>query len=82
MSRRRSSNPTRPIHITLPIGLISQIDSQLSYKQTRSGWIQDACRAKFGGSRTVADSTDAQLLAALFTRGVITKEQFDLLTSV
>ena len=81
MSRRRSANPTMPIHITLPITLIQKIDSQLSYKQSRSGWIQDACRTKFGGSRTVGDSTDAQLLAALFTRGVITKEQFDLLTA-
>lgn len=65
----------------MPITVINKIDSHLSYKQTRSGWIQDACRQKFGGSRTVADSTDAQLLAALFTRGVITKEQFDLLTA-
>ncbi len=81
MSRRRSANPTMPIHITLPITLIQKIDSQLSYKQSRSGWIQDACRTKFGGARTVGDSTDAQLLAALFTRGVITKEQFDLLTA-
>jgi hypothetical protein len=64
------------------VALISKIDAQLSYKQSRSGWIQDACRTKFGGSRTVADSSDSQLLAALFTRGVITKEQFDLLTSV
>ena len=82
MSRRRKSNPTRPIHITLPIALIAKIDAQLSFKQGRSGWIQDACRAKFGGSRTVSESTDAQLLAALFTRGAITKDQFDLLTSV
>ena len=81
MGARRSRNPTMPIHITMPIGVIKQIDAQLTYKQSRSGWIADACRSKFGGARTVAESTDAQLFAALFTRGAITKEQFDLLTA-
>jgi len=81
MANKRSRNPTMPIHITLPIAVIKQIDSRLEYKQSRSGWILDACRSKFGGARTVTDSTSTQLLAALFTRGAITKAQFDLLSS-
>lgn len=69
------------IHITMPIAVIKQIDANLEYKQSRSGWITEACRRKFGGARTIADSTSRQLLAALFTRGAITQAQFDLLSS-
>ena len=81
MANRRTRNPSLPIHITLPVALVNKIDAQLAYKQSRSRWIAEACQAKFGSSRTVMESTDAQLLAALFTRGAISKEQFDLLTS-
>lgn len=81
MANKRSRNPSMAIHITMPIGVINQIDANLGYKQSRSGWITEACRTKFGGARTIADSTSTQLLAALFTRGAITKAQFDLLSS-
>lgn len=65
----------------MPIAVIQQIDAKLGYKQARSAWIVDACRTKFGNARTIVDSTSTQLLAALFTRGAITKAQFDLLSS-
>jgi len=41
MSRRRAINPTRPIGITLKQSLISEIDSYLSYSQSRSLFISN-----------------------------------------
>ena len=81
MANKRTMNPVRAIHITLPLRLVSEIDAALAYKQSRSSWIAAACRKKFGSDHTVAEATDGQLLAALFSRGAITKEQYDLLIS-
>ena len=43
MSRRRSSNPTKAISITLPLTLIEAIDDNLTRTQSRSAWIGRAC---------------------------------------
>jgi len=44
MSRRRSSNPTKAISVTIPELLLRNIDRTLSYEQSRSLWITNACR--------------------------------------
>ena len=81
MPNKRTNNPVRAIHITLPLALVAEIDAALAHKQSRSSWIAAACRKKFGDDHTVAEATNRQLFAALFSRGAISKEQFDLLTS-
>ena len=43
MSRRRSSNPTKAISITLPLSLLDEIDDKLTRTQSRSAWIANAC---------------------------------------
>ena len=44
MSRRRSTNPTKAISITLPLALIEEIDDKLTRTQSRSAWIAGACQ--------------------------------------
>jgi len=39
MSRRRSTNPTKAISITLKQSIIDKMDQILSYNQSRSKWI-------------------------------------------
>ena len=78
MSRRRSSNPTTAISITLPRSLLDQIDDQLTRTQSRSAWLAAAARAKLTENRmTVEDADSKQLLAVLVNRGVMSMEAFN-----
>ena len=79
MSRRRSSNPTTAISITLPRSLLDQIDDQLTRTQSRSAWIASAARSKLAENRMTVDDADSkQLLAVLVNRGVMSTEAFNL----
>ena len=78
MSRRRSSNPTTAISITLPRSLLDQIDDQLTRTQSRSAWLAAAARTKLAENRmTVEDADSKQLLAVLVNRGVMSMEAFN-----
>jgi len=72
MSRRRSTNPTKAISVTLPQRLLEEIDDILSYSQSRSRWIAHACEEKLQNydspSPLVVDSSVRQLMAALISR--------------
>lgn len=83
MPRRRSTNPTKAISITLPLRLLDQVDDQLTRIQSRSAWIADAIRTKLDDNAglRVEDASDKEMLVALVNRGAITKDQYDLLTS-
>lgn len=80
MSRRRSKNPTKAISITLPQGLLFELEERLPATASRSAYIAVAIREKMSGEGgfTVAEASDKQLLAALFSRGVISKTAYDL----
>jgi metal-responsive CopG/Arc/MetJ family transcriptional regulator len=67
MSRRRSTNPTTAISITLPRTLLDEIDDHLTRLQSRSGWIAEACRGRLVDDGTV-DLTTRQLMAMLHAR--------------
>ena len=67
MSRRRSTNPTTAISITLPRTLLDEIDDHLTRLQSRSAWIADACRGRLAEDGTVALTT-RQLMAMLHAR--------------
>jgi len=45
MSRRRSTNPTKAISITLPMSMLEQIDDKLTRTQSRSAWIASAIQS-------------------------------------
>ena len=46
MSRRRSTNPTKAISITLPEALLVRLDKLLAYTASRSAYIAAALEAK------------------------------------
>ena len=63
MSRRRSSNPTKAISITLPLKLIEQIDDKLTRTSSRSAWIATACMNELIDDHH--NLNERQLMAAL-----------------
>jgi len=66
MSRRRSTDPTTAISITLPRTLLDEIDSKLTRNDSRSAWIARACM-----NELVDDEINVptrQLMAALYAR--------------
>lgn len=67
MSRRRSSNPTTAISITLPRTLLDEIDDHLTRLQSRSAWIAEACHRRLNDNEGV-DLTTRQLMAMLHAR--------------
>jgi len=67
MSRRRSTNPTKAISITLPMTILDDIDDNLTRLQSRSAWIAEACRGRLAEDVTV-DLTTRQLMAMLHAR--------------
>jgi metal-responsive CopG/Arc/MetJ family transcriptional regulator len=67
MSRRRSTNPTKAISITLPMTILDDIDDNLTRLQSRSAWIAEACRGRLEDHGTV-DLTTRQLMAMLHAR--------------
>ena len=72
MSRRRSINPTKAISVTLPGKLLKELDERLSYSQSRSRWIAEACEKKLQNydsqSLLVTDASVRQLMASLVAR--------------
>ena len=72
MSRRRSSNPTKAISVTIPENLLHKLDNRLSYSQSRSLFISNAVEEKLkkydSPSPLVSDSSVRQLMAALVAR--------------
>ena len=68
MSRRRSSNPTKAISITLKQSILDELDELLTYKQSRSKYLQESLELRLSGSSYVADSSTRQLMAALRMR--------------
>ena len=70
MSRRRSSNPTKAISVTIPESLLKELEHRLSYSQSRSRFISNAIEDKLGGvsAPTVQELTTVQLKSALHQR--------------
>lgn len=81
MSRRRSSNPTKPINITVPTVLLDKLHDELGPSDSRSLWITGAIRMRLEGTRTIDDASSKELLAVLVNRGYITNEVYQLITS-
>ena len=69
MSRRRATNPTKAISITLKQSTLDELDQLLSYKQSRSLYVQTSLNLRMSGSKYIADASTNQLMAALRMRG-------------
>lgn len=80
MSRRRSTDPTTAISITLKRTLLDKIDDELTRTMSRSRWIANACEDKLaGGTASIADAPSVQLLTVIFNRGHITENMYYLI---
>ena len=65
MSRRRSTDPSKAIGITLPASLLARIDDKLSYFDSRSAWIAKSCETRLNESFDIDDYTPAYILNQL-----------------
>lgn len=68
MSRRRASNPTKAISITLKQSTLDELDELLTYKQSRSKYLQESLDLRMSGSKYMADATTRQMMASLRVR--------------
>lgn len=68
MSRRRATNPTKAISITLKQSTLDELDELLTYKQSRSLYVQTSLDLRMSGSKYIADATTKQMMAALRVR--------------
>tara|TARA_B100001559_G_scaffold246131_1_gene209204 strand:+ start:69 stop:332 length:264 start_codon:yes stop_codon:yes gene_type:complete len=74
MSRRRSTNPTKAISITLKSSTIKKLDDVLDWKQSRSKYIQDAIEKKLMASEEIQFWESTDILYELWNRNVIGKK--------
>ena len=68
MGRRRANNPKRAIGVTLKTSTLDELDELLTYKQSRSKFIQESLDLRLDGSKYIADASTKQLMAALRVR--------------
>ena len=68
MGRRRANNPKRAIGVTLKTSTLEELDELLTYKQSRSKFIQESLELRLSNSNYVQDATTKQLMAALRVR--------------
>ena len=68
--KRRSTHPTRAIHVSLPIKLLRDFDDSLRFNQSRSGKISNLIQEYLtsDGRSTIIDASTRQLMAALHAR--------------
>lgn len=72
MSRRRSTNPTKAISITLPESLLRRLDNYLSYESSRSAYIATALERRLKEQKAFsADDIETEALVRyLFSREI------------
>ena len=71
MGRRRVKEKHIPMSLSIPHALIQSVDSELSFKQSRSKWVQGAIKAKLNSSIDWDSIESKALIVMLFNRGVI-----------
>ncbi len=85
LSRRRSTDKHQPLTISVPGSLMTRLDQELSYKQSRSKWVQQAIKAKLDAYeddyQVISSLSDLRLITILLNRGVIDLPLWELLKS-
>ena len=79
MSRRRSTNPRIPIHVTLKRSTIDKLDEHLKYNQSRSKFIDVAILEKLQAFDEVEKLSSKDMLFELMFRGVIKHGMYNVL---
>jgi metal-responsive CopG/Arc/MetJ family transcriptional regulator len=76
MGRKRSTNKSVPISVSLPGSLVTRLDQELSYQASRSKYVQVAIenRLKQMENSPVSEASTRQLMAALMARKDITNQ--------
>ena len=86
MSRPRSTDKHQPLTISVPGSLMTRLDQELSYKQSRSKWVQRAILAKLDAyndeSQIIQELSSIRLCAILLNRQVISPGMFETLQKV
>ena len=66
---KRSSKKTIPVHVTIPVRLLEDLDETLSYKQSRSKIISKLIRNHLEGDQVyIGSMTRKQILACLINQ--------------
>ena len=68
MSRRRATDPTKAINITLPSSLLDKVNDKLTYTESRSAWIAGAIRMRLEDSSALGEVNDVRLKVMLHSR--------------
>ena len=69
MSRRRSTNPTKAISITLTEDVLRELDMILSHTDSRSKYIQESIQLRLSPTETYcSEASTKKLMAALRMR--------------
>ncbi len=76
MGRRRVKEKHIPMSLSIPYRLIMRVDNELSYKQSRSKWVQGAIREKLEREIDFGLVPTKKLLLLLVNRDVISEETF------
>jgi len=76
MGRRRVKEKHIPMSISVPYRLIQRVEVQLSYKQSRSKWVQGAIQAKLDMEIDWSLIESERLLRLLLARGIINLDTF------
>ncbi len=76
MGRRRVKEKHVPMSLSMPYRLIMRVDSELSYRQSRSKWVQGAIREKLEREIDFGAIPTKKLLLILVNRDVISEETF------
>ncbi len=76
MGRRRVKEKHIPMSLSMPYRLIMRVDSELSYRQSRSKWVQGAIQAKLDHDIDWSLIESERLLRLLLARGIITLDTF------
>ena len=76
MGRRRVKEKHVPMSLSMPYRLIMRVDSELSYRQSRSKWVQGAIREKLEREIDFGSIPTKKLLLLLVNRDIISEATF------
>ena len=76
MGRKRSTDKSIPISLSLPGSLVKRLDQELSYTSSRSKYVAKAIENRLNEmqSSAVSEASSRQLMAALMARKDITNQ--------
>lgn len=79
MPRPRSRDKVVPVSIGIPVSLMTRLDNELDWSQSRSKWVASAIISKLDDDFDYTSIPSKQLCSMLYNRGVIDYNMFTLL---